>query len=51
MIDDETVYFGRLSSKSGAIRHTGDEKEGDEDLGQADDEVTAAASPTAAAHV
>ncbi|KAL1512166.1 hypothetical protein AB1Y20_005432 [Prymnesium parvum] len=36
---DETVYFGQLKSKSGAIRHTGDEKEGDEDLGQGDDEI------------
>jgi len=35
----ETVYFGRLSSQSGAIRHTGDEKEGDEDLGAGDDEI------------
>eukprot|EP00966_Prymnesium_polylepis_P050187 1161879-Prymnesium_polylepis.1 len=36
---DETVYFGQLTSRSGAIHHTGDEQEGDEDLGQGDDEI------------
>ena len=36
---DECVYFANLKSRSGAIRHTGDEREGDEDLGQGDDEI------------
>jgi len=36
---DETVYFAKLSNTNGAIRHTGDEREGDEDLGQGDDEI------------
>lgn len=36
---EESVYFAQLRSRSGAIHHTGDEKEGDEDLGQGDDEV------------
>ena len=36
---EETVYFGQLRSRSGAIHHTGDEREGDEDLGQGDDEI------------
>ena len=36
---EECVYFAQLRSRSGAIYHTGDEKEGDEDLGQGDDEV------------
>jgi len=35
----ECVYFANLQSQSGAIRHTGDEREGDEDLGQGDDEI------------
>jgi hypothetical protein len=39
VLPQETVFFGRLCSESGAIRHTGDEKEGDEDLGQGDDEI------------
>ena len=26
----ECVYFANLNSQSGAIRHTGDEREGDE---------------------
>jgi tellurium resistance protein TerZ len=36
---DETVYFGDLSNSNGSIRHSGDEKTGEEDLGQGDDEV------------
>ena len=39
IMPEETVYFGQLVSRSGAIRHTGDEREGDEDLGQGDDEI------------
>ena len=39
VLEEECVYFGRLSSRSGAIRHTGDEREGDEDLGAGDDEI------------
>ena len=35
----ECVYFGNLKSQSGAITHTGDEREGDEDLGEGDDEI------------
>ena len=34
VIAGECVYFARLRSASGAIIHTGDEQEGDEDLGQ-----------------
>lgn len=36
---DETVYFGDLTNSNGSIRHSGDEKEGDENLGFGDDEV------------
>ena len=36
---EECVYFAQLCSRSGAIRHTGDEREGDEDLGSGDDEI------------
>jgi len=36
---DETVYFADLSNSNGSIRHSGDEREGDEDLGQGDDEI------------
>ena len=36
---EECAYFAQLCSRSGAIRHTGDEREGDEDLGQGDDEI------------
>ena len=36
---NECAYFAQLRSASGAITHTGDEQEGDEDLGQGDDEV------------
>jgi len=39
LLMDECVYFANLRSASGAILHTGDEREGDEDLGQGDDEV------------
>jgi tellurium resistance protein TerZ len=39
ILEQETVYFAQLRSRSGAISHTGDEKEGDEDLGEGDDEV------------
>jgi len=39
VIKEECVYFAQLASRSGAIRHTGDEREGDEDLGQGDDEI------------
>jgi stress response protein SCP2 len=35
----ESVYFAQLCSRSGALRHTGDEREGDEDLGDGDDEI------------
>mmetsp|Transcript_56767 Transcript_56767/g.112720 ORF Transcript_56767/g.112720 Transcript_56767/m.112720 type:complete len:378 (+) Transcript_56767:11-1144(+) len=35
----ECAYFAQLRSASGAITHTGDEREGDEDLGQGDDEI------------
>lgn len=35
----ECVYFAQLKSRSGALTHTGDEREGDEDLGQGDDEI------------
>jgi len=35
----ECAYFAQLRSASGAITHTGDEQEGDEDLGQGDDEI------------
>ena len=34
VLQEECVYFAQLRSKSGAIHHTGDEREGDEDLGQ-----------------
>jgi stress response protein SCP2 len=33
------VYFAQLANSNGAITHTGDEREGDEDLGEGDDEV------------
>ena len=37
---DETVYFADLTNTNGAMRHSGDEREGDEDLtGQGDDEI------------
>jgi tellurium resistance protein TerZ len=36
---DETVYFADLTNSNGSIRHSGDEKEGDENLGSGDDEV------------
>ena len=36
---DETVYFGDLTNSNGAMRHSGDEREGDEDLGWGDDEI------------
>ena len=36
---DETVYFADLTNTNGAMRHSGDEQEGDEDLGQGDDEI------------
>jgi len=39
VVMQECVYFAQLLSKSGALRHTGDEKEGDEDLGAGDDEI------------
>jgi len=39
IVMDESVYFAQLVSRTGAIRHTGDEMEGDEDLGQGDDEI------------
>jgi len=39
VLPQESVYFAQLVSRSGAIRHSGDEREGDEDLGQGDDEV------------
>ena len=36
---NETVYYGNLVSSNGAIRHSGDEKEGDENIeGSGDDE-------------
>ena len=37
--------FAQLASRSGAIRHSGDEKEGDEDLGEGDDESTSRVHP------
>lgn len=40
VIMDETVYFGDLVNSNGSIRHTGDEREGDENIGgTGDDEV------------
>ena len=37
---NETVYFGDLSNSNGSIRHSGDEQEGDEDIGGGlDDEI------------
>ena len=30
---DESVYFADLSNSNGAIRHSGDEREGDEEIG------------------
>ena len=39
VLTEECVYFAQLHSRSGAMRHTGDELEGDEDLGGGDDEV------------
>ena len=36
---EETVYFGDLCNSNGSVRHTGDEREGDEDLGGGDDEI------------
>jgi len=36
---DETVYFGQLHNPNGSIRHTGDERTGEADLGQGDDEI------------
>ena len=39
VVKEECVYFAHLKSRSGAITHTGDEREGDEDLGEGDDEV------------
>lgn len=36
---EETVYFADHTNVNGSIRHSGDEKEGDEDLGDGDDEV------------
>ena len=36
---DECVHFAQLHSRSRALQHTGDEREGDEDLGQGDDEI------------
>jgi len=36
---DESVYFADLSNSNGSIMHTGDEREGDEDLGEGDDEI------------
>jgi len=38
VLTDETVYFGNLSNSNGAMRHTGDEKEGDENLGGSGDD-------------
>ena len=38
VVVDECVYYGQLNSRSGAIRHTGDEVTGEADLGQGDDE-------------
>ena len=35
----ESVYFAQLHSASGAVRHSGDEREGDADLGEGDDEM------------
>ena len=39
VLKEECVYFAQLESHSKAIRHTGDEREGDEDLGEGDDEI------------
>ena len=39
ILKEECVYYAQLQSRSKAIRHTGDEQEGDEDLGQGDDEI------------
>ena len=39
VLQGECVDFANLTSTSGAIRHTGDEREGDEDLGAGDDEI------------
>jgi tellurium resistance protein TerZ len=35
----ECVYYAQLQSRSGALRHTGDEKTGEADLGGGDDEI------------
>ena len=45
VLQDECVYFAQLSSKSHAIRHTGDEVDGDADLGQGDDEIIVVSLP------
>jgi len=39
LLMEETVYFARLHNPSNSIRHTGDETDGAEDLGQGDDEI------------
>ena len=36
---DESVYFANLQNPNGSIKHSGDEREGDEDLGDGDDEI------------
>jgi tellurium resistance protein TerZ len=39
IVMDESVYFANLRAASGAMTHSGDEREGDADLGQGDDEL------------
>jgi tellurium resistance protein TerZ len=51
ILEHETVYFAQLQSRSGAITHTGDEKEGDEDLGSGDDEIIMVDLPKVPAEV
>ena len=38
LIMDDSVYFGNLHNPTNSIIHSGDEQEGDEDLGEGDDE-------------
>ena len=51
ILENECVYFAQLASQNGAIRHTGDEREGDEDLGQGDDEIIIVDLARVPAHV
>ena len=38
LLTSECIYFGNLRNQNGSMIHSGDEREGDEDLGEGDDE-------------